>query len=95
MAKTKTRGPLSVTKATADARRIVNRTLPAMGPEVSVTSKLSHDLTADRAIVVTTITFPPSVSKQDVADMDDDLHTLPGWFDAAIDPTRITVTRFR
>lgn len=49
---------LTVTAATSQARRIVDRVMP--GVMATVESKLSHDLATDTPIVITTVTFPRS-----------------------------------
>ena len=49
---------LTVTKATSQARAIVNKVMPGAG--ATVESRSSWDLDADRAIIITTITFPRS-----------------------------------
>ena len=47
---------LTVTKATSQARRHVDKIMP--GVMATVESKLSHDLATDTPTVTTTITFP-------------------------------------
>jgi hypothetical protein len=47
---------LTVPKATAQARRHVDKLMP--GVLATVDSKLSHDLKTDTPLVITTITFP-------------------------------------
>jgi hypothetical protein len=56
MPTTKTPQLLTVPKATAQARRIVDKLMP--GAMATVESKLSHDLATDTPTVVTTVTFP-------------------------------------
>lgn len=48
---------LTVAKATADARKLVNRVMPSnLG--ATFNSRLGHDLDTDTPTVITTITFP-------------------------------------
>lgn len=47
---------LTISKATAQARRLVDKIMP--GAMATVESKRSYDLAADRATIVTTITHP-------------------------------------
>lgn len=47
---------LTVVKATRDARRAADATMPAA--HVTVDSRRTHDLTTDTPVIVTTITFP-------------------------------------
>lgn len=51
---------LTVTKATRDARRIVNGSPMMPGPFATVESRMSWDMNTDRQVIITTITFPPS-----------------------------------
>lgn len=65
---------LTATQATGQARRIVDRLIPAGGPDVNVTSRLSYDLGDDTPTVVTVVTFPVGHS----AALKDALGQLPG-----------------
>lgn len=47
---------LTVSQATRDARKVVNRVMPNVG--ATVNSKLSYDFGASAGVVITTITFP-------------------------------------
>lgn len=47
---------LTIVKATRDARRAVDATMP--GAHATVDSRRTHDLTTDTAVIVTTVTFP-------------------------------------
>lgn len=47
---------LTITKATAQARRLVDKLMPGVG--TTVESKGSWDLDTDTAIMITTVTFP-------------------------------------
>lgn len=47
---------LTISKATAQARRLVDKIMP--GAMATVESKRCYDLAADRATIVTTITYP-------------------------------------
>lgn len=51
---------LTISKATADARRLAVRHLPA--ELVTIESRLSYDLNADQKLIVTVLTFPAKVS---------------------------------
>lgn len=81
---------LTVTKATRDARRLVDRIMPSVG--ATVESKLSHDLATDTPTVTTVVTFPhmhPAISELRFA-----LDQLAKR-DIKTDPSRITITRTR
>lgn len=56
---------LTVTTATGQARRIVDRVMPGVG--ATVDSRNSWDVATDRQVVVTTITFPETADASDVA----------------------------
>lgn len=47
---------LTVVKATRDARRAADATMP--GAHATVDSRRTHDLATDTPVIVTTITFP-------------------------------------
>ena len=47
---------LTISQATSQARRHVDKIMPGVG--ATVDSKLSHDLTTDTPIIITTVTFP-------------------------------------
>jgi hypothetical protein len=91
MARTKTPAPLTVTKATSQARRIVDRIMPGM--MATVDSKLSHDLATDTATVITTVTFPENADGQ--RDLFRALETLSGAESTTWGIARITVERTR
>jgi hypothetical protein len=92
MPKTKTPALLTVSKATSQARRAVDRIMP--GVMATVESKLSHDLKADTALVVTTITFPAEVTSQRY-NLEFELYKLSNWTKVCVDATQITITRKR
>lgn len=48
--------PLSIALATRQARKHVDRIMPAVG--ATVESRLGHDLETDTPTIITTITFP-------------------------------------
>jgi hypothetical protein len=84
---------LTVTKATSQARRHVDAIIP--GAMATVESKDSFDLDTNTALVVTTVTFPANTSAQDVADLDDEIHGLPGYVSSKVAGSRIVITRKR
>jgi hypothetical protein len=86
---TKTAALLSVTKATSQARRHVDKLMP--GVLATVESKLSHDLDADTRLVVTTVTFPDG--HLDRVALGTALRALPGVISARAERARIVVTR--
>jgi len=88
---TKTSALLSVTKATTQARRIVDKFIP--GVMATVESRLSHDLDADVPIVITTITFP--ADRQGCGELSSALTALPGYRGGNFDECRIEITRAR
>jgi hypothetical protein len=82
---------LTVTKATSQARRHVDKIMP--GVMATVESKLSHDLATDTATVITTITFPanhPATRNLEAA-----LVTKLDHRKVDFGPARITLTRTR
>jgi hypothetical protein len=83
--------PLSITQATSQARRHVNKLMP--GVMVTVESKGTADPATLAPIMRTVVTFPhmhPAISELRAA-----LHSLPGIRDIRTDSTRITITRSR
>ena|ERR1041384_1213989 len=54
----KTDRKLTVTRATSEARRVVDRLLAGLGPDVNVASRLSYDLTDNVATVVPVVPSP-------------------------------------
>lgn len=93
MAITKTKKPalLTITKATSQARRHVDRIMP--GVMATVDSRLSHDLDTDTPIVVTTVTFPRM--HDGISDLRAALHALSGIRDCRTETARIVITRTR
>lgn len=81
---------LTVTKATTQARRHVDRLMP--GVMATVESRLSHDLDTDTPLVVTIATFPATYSPVALADA---LKALPGAASVRAHATRIVLTRAR
>lgn len=79
---------LTITKATSQARRIVDRVMP--GVMATVESKHSWDAASDRQTVVTTITFPANAYAANnlALALQDRLGA-----DVELSPTRIVVTR--
>ncbi len=91
MAGTKTPAPLSITKATRQARRIVDEVMP--GVMATVDSKLSHDLATDTPLVITTVTFPAGQhGRGGLALL---LAALPGFRSRTVADSRITIARSR
>lgn len=93
MPATKTPAQLSITKATAQARRIVARVMPNIASTVTVKSDLSHNLRADLPIVVTVITFPAETPNHQRRNLADGLYELSGYWGCEFDTTRVKVTR--
>lgn len=94
--KTKTPKMLTVTQATVQARRLVDRFMP--GVMATVDSKLSHDLATDTPTVITTVTFPEYLSVDghtNIGVLSDGLDTLAGSRGVDVSPTRVIVTRER
>lgn len=89
--KTKTPAQLTVTKATQQARRHVDRIMPGVG--ATVESRLSHDLATDTPTVVTTISFPEGNAGQHT--LYAAISTLPGYLSRTNGPTYFTITRAR
>lgn len=82
---------LSISKATQQARRHVNLFMP--GVLATVESRLSHDLTTDTPLVITTITFPaghPMVSTLATA-----AHSLVGFRSMVGADSSLVITRSR
>lgn len=80
---------LTVQKATRDARKCVEATMPGVG--ATVTSNPSWDFDADKAIISTTVTFPHMHAG--ISDLREALHSLPGIRDIRTESSRITITR--
>ncbi len=81
---------LTVTAATTQARRIVDRVMPGAG--ATVESRLSHDLATDTATVITVVTFPRNDERTDT--LIDGLTALPGKHGAAtLGDSSIVITR--
>lgn len=79
---------LTVTKATRDARKIVDAVMPGVG--ATVESRNSWDLAEDCQTVITTITFPETADASDVALW---AKRAPGVIRSSWSTARITVTR--
>lgn len=80
---------LTVPKATADARKIVNRVMP--GVNTTVESKLSHDLATDTPTVITTVTFPANQAGRTGAALL--LADLDGYLSRRVADSSIVITR--
>lgn len=80
---------LTVTQATSQARRHVDRIMP--GVMATVDSRTSYDLKADVPIVITTVTFPHMHAG--ISDLRAALHALPGMRDFKTESARMTFTR--
>ncbi len=79
---------LTVAKATRDARRIVDATMP--GVNATVDSRMSWDMSGDFGVVITTITFPETADASDVALW---AERAPDVIRSTWNTVRITVTR--
>lgn len=90
MTKTKA-AALTITKATNQARRHVDKILP--NTMSTVESRGSWDLEADVALMVTTITFPGGHPNR--ALLATALHSLAGSVKVELFDTRITLVRTR
>lgn len=80
---------LTVSKATADARRLVSKRLADVDM-VTVDSHSTWDTITDQPIIVTTITFPPTADASDLACAVD---SLPGVLRSSWSLVSITITR--
>jgi hypothetical protein len=80
---------LTITKATAQARRLVNKIMP--GVMATVESKQSYDLAADRATIVTTITHPDDADR--VMLLQGATQRLTGTWKIETFPTLTRITR--
>ena len=79
---------LTVTKATQDARKVVDKVMPGVG--ATVESRPSYDMLSDRAVIITTITFPETADSADVACW---AERAPGVIRSSWGITHITITR--
>lgn len=83
---------LTVTQATSQARRHVDKAMP--GAMAFVNSRLSHDMATDTPTVVTTITYPENHPGQE--DLRAALNRLAGQMDTVqVESCRMRVTRAR
>lgn len=82
---------LTVAKATADARKVVNRVMP--GVNTTVDSRLSHDLDTDTPTVITTITFPRGHAARHLAVVN--LAAIDEGAEIVDTDSRIAITRKR
>ena len=80
---------LTVSKATADARRLVSKRLAGVDM-VTVGSYSTWDQAMDKAVIITTITFPPTADASDLACTVD---SLPGVLRSTWSEVAITITR--
>lgn len=80
---------LTVTKATSQARRHVDKLMPGVG--ATVDSRGSWDMESDRQVIITTITFPASQLAADLLTIE--LLALPGQIGMRSTPESITITR--
>lgn len=80
---------LTVTKATTQARRIVDKVMP--GVMATVDSRTSWDMDADVQVIITTITFPRM--HEGISDLRQGLHSLPGIRDCKTECSSIVITR--
>lgn len=83
---------LTVSQATNQARRHVNKIMP--GVMATVESKLSHDLATDTPTVITTVTFPRQAGGE-VARLSAHLATLAGRTNLVAADSSIVITRAR
>lgn len=91
MAKTTAPAQLTITRATSQARRHVDKLMP--GVMATVESKGSYDLEADVPLIITIVTFPHMHSA--ISELRTTLHSLPGIRDIRTESARITITRTR
>lgn len=82
---------LTIMQATTQARRIVDKTMPA-STCATVVSRFGHDLATDTATVITEVTFPETADASDVACW---AERAPGVISSTWSTVRITVTRKR
>jgi hypothetical protein len=82
---------LTVTKATSQARRHVDKIMP--GVMATVDSRLSHDMATDTPTVITTVTFP--ANHPATRDLEAALVTKLDHRKVDFGPARIVITRAR
>lgn len=83
--------PMTVTRATTEARAKVDKLMPGVG--ATVESRLSHDLVTDTPTVITTVTFP--AYHHNAMGLALSAHLLSGYRSHVLADSSLVITRSR